>query len=181
MTKRPRKKPDEPAWFAVRCATRQEIRAAGSLRELGIEVFLPVETRWCRHARTQTRKDRPLFVGYVFARLRDEDIYFAEQADGVHTIVGVDRQYVTIDEADLAQLAFAQWLGVFDQTWTPDMRRKVKAGAKVKVSAGKLAGAWGEVLEARGDRKVTVLLQLFGRARKATLPVAEIEELDDAA
>lgn len=170
------KTPYEPAWFAIRTATRQEFRAAGALRDLGLEVYLPVEHYAARHARTETRKARPLFVGYVFAKLREADIYFAEIADGVHCIIGADRTYNTIEEDVLGQLAFAEWLGVFDRTWkSGPPRMKVKPRDKIQVVSGKLSGAFGEVLEARGDHRAAVLLELFGMRRKVTLSLSDLK------
>ena len=71
-------------WYVLRSATRREKTAAQSLRELGFTVYLPCETRWVRHARTKTSQTYPLFSGYLFAQITQDDIWKAQAADGVH-------------------------------------------------------------------------------------------------
>ena len=161
------------AWYVVRSATRMEPRAEASLRELGLNVYLPCETRWRRHAHVKERVARPLFPGYLFVDLEPADFYLATRADGVHKIMGLERRRETVNAADLAWLFFAEHMGAFNRApWTPEPI--FKPGRLVRITKGHFAGVLAEIKEARGSRKFAVAFEWFGRSRKAELPVGQL-------
>ena len=164
-------------WYAVRAATRQEFRAVASLRELGIEVWCPTETRQVRHARKEEPRSYPLFVGYLFARLDEDNLWRAADADGVHKVIGAPTEHhdgEPVPDSFLAHLAFHQHMGAFNRIpWAPDPTFGV--GRNVRVAKGKLTGALGQIVEVRGDKRIAVDLALFGRIKRVELPIAELE------
>lgn len=165
-------------WFAIRTATRQEAKAASSLRELGLTVYLPQEVRWVRIGKRPDRekKQAPLFTGYLFALLGPDDIYFAEMAEGVHCVVGKGLTRQTVEPLKLASLALAESMGAFDQTWsaTPEKWKPAK-GANVKVVSGQYTGFIGSIVETRGKNRALLLVTLFGRQQKIERPLSELE------
>jgi len=157
----------------VRSATRMEPRAEASLRELGLNVYLPCETRWRRHAHVKERVARPLFPGYLFVELEPADFYLASRADGVHKIMGLDRRRDSVRASDLAWLFFVEHMGGFNRApWTPEPTWAI--GRKVLITKGHFAGVLGEIKQARGSNKFAVVFEWFGRSRRAELPVAQL-------
>ena len=165
-------------WYAIRTATCQETKAASSLRELGLSVYLPQETRWVRLGKRPDRekKQAPLFSGYLFALLDPDDIYFAEMAEGVHCVVGKGLTRQTVEPLKLGSLALAESMGLFDQTWsaTPE-KWAPRPGDNVRVVSGQYAGWFGQVMHAKGDNRVQLMTELFGRRQKVDLPIANLE------
>ncbi len=60
-------------WYAVRTHPRKEFYAKSNYENQSFEVFLPVTLRIVRHARKVKEVPSPLFPGYLFLRLADEE------------------------------------------------------------------------------------------------------------
>ncbi len=173
-------------WYVCRTATRREKTAAQSLRELGFTVYLPCETRWVRHARTKTANTYPLFAGYLFAQITQDDIWKAQAADGVHKVITTERKvdgvstYVSpIKPAYVDALALAEADGKFDRTLKDKPRPKgvnpMKRGQSAKIIDGHLAGFVAQITELRGNDRVNALVNLFGRVHDVEIAVKDLE------
>jgi transcription antitermination factor NusG len=163
------------SWMVIRSATRQEKRAASSLAELGFEVYLPLEARWVRHARQKTRATYPLFPGYLFARLSREDVWKALEADGVHNILGLERNTATVEPVLIEALRDEEISGAFDQTLKDPAKKAFKVGQQARVTSGQYSGFIGQVVQNRGKNRVLLLVSLFGRPQKIERPLSELE------
>lgn len=161
-------------WFAIRTATRQELKAVTSLRELDIFAYCPVETRWRRTPRTRTKADVPLFTGYIFAQLDAVGIALAHEADGVHAVVGAFRDRPTIEAGKIEALQQAQADGLFDHTLSDPPIKAFSKGEKLKVIDGPFSGWIGEVTRAKGKNRLMLMTQMFGRKREIELPVGSL-------
>lgn len=162
-------------WYVIRSATRQEKRAAASLSELLIPVYLPLETRWVRHARQKTAQTYPLFPGYLFADIEPELIWTALLADGVHNILGLERNTVTVDPRLIEALRGEELSGVFDLTLKDPAKKAFKVGQQARVTSGQYSGFIGQVVQNRGKNRVLLLVSLFGRPQKIERPLSELE------
>lgn len=160
------------AWYVLRASTRQETRAVASLAELGLDAYCPNLTRWRRTSRVKTKVQAPLFVGYVFACLTDDDFPTATDAEGVHKILSSAAGPLKINPMIVDALRKAEASGEFDKT------RRTKPdptpGAKVAIVAGKFQGFPAEFVKRRPDERVEVLFQMFGRWSPLTLKAEEI-------
>lgn len=161
-------------WYAIRSATRQEFRAAGSLEELGISVYLPVEARWRRTPRTRVRVESPLFPGYLFALLDDVGIALAHEADGVHAVIGAFRTKATIEPGRLEALRSAQQAGEFDRTLNDPAVKTYRPGEVLQVTEGPFSGWIGSVVKAKGKGRLILMTELFGKKRQIELPVGSL-------
>jgi len=170
-------------WYCVRTATRREKTAEASLRELGVQVYVPRETRWERLSPRQERapKQAPLLAGYIFADLTDNQIHLANEAEGVSCIVSSNRADGTrrptpVKVAELYWLAYAESQGMFDWTYSEKPRKWTpKKGDEAKVTSGQYTGFIGQVLELRGRNRALLLVHLFGRPAKIERPISELQ------
>lgn len=167
-------------WFVVRTATRQEQRAAESLKELGIDHYLPQLTRWKRTQLTKEAVQAPLFDGYLFAQLGGSDFRAVLEAQGVHTIVkcttrGGDRRPIPVSGVAVAALQDAQARGDFDYTKpTKAKYRPSTKGEAVRIIGGQFQGWPAQFVREKSREQVEVLMQIFGRWGPVTLRVDEI-------
>ena len=60
-------------WYAVKTHPRKEFYAKSNYENQSFEVFLPVTLRIARHARKVKEVLSPLFPGYLFLHLADEE------------------------------------------------------------------------------------------------------------
>lgn len=168
----------ETHWFAIRTATRQEMRAVRSLRALGFPAYMPAEARWCRHARTKTRTESPLLVGYIFAQIPTSALHLARAADGVHSLVSNCGRPLSIAPVWIGAFALAEAWGAFDKTLPTEARRRPKVGDRVNITGSAFMGLSGEIIEARhGDRFAVALKAMTkgGACWPHVFPVAQLE------
>ena len=163
-------------------ATRREHDALTSLKALGITAYLPLERRWVRHAREKTAKGYPLLPGYLFAELTPADVPRVMDAQGVHTILGAPKERLdhTIHRGEpiptraIAWLGAIEALGGFDHTIQPPAPT-FSPGKAVRVTDGKLHGALGEIVKARGEARFKVAIAAFGMVKEYEISRAHLE------
>jgi transcription antitermination factor NusG len=87
--------------------------------------------------------------------------------------MGVGRARSDITDYDIAWLRFSEFMGAFDRDpWIPPPM--FVPGKPIVVSSGKLKGALGEIVRAKGQNRMEVLLTAFGRTKRYELPIAEL-------
>jgi transcriptional antiterminator RfaH len=172
--------PAELHWYAVYCNVRCEYRAQAGLREAGFDAYCPSETKWAHHARRKVAVQRPYLARYLFVGVDHERQGFHQirGTDGVERIVGVTGTPVRIPYGWIKDLREAETLGEFD--YTVDRNRLVvEPGRQVRVIGGPFTGFMAKIIEARGDKRVRVLLQEMGKLAPGPLEI-DIEKLEAA-
>jgi transcription antitermination factor NusG len=138
---------------------------------------MPTETRLWRHARAEEPRSYPLFPGYLFARIGRDDLWKVVRADGVHQVVGPPTERfdgLTVPESALAWFGAFEALGLFNRIpWAPPS--VWPPGKAIRVKAGKLEGALGEIIEERGQKRMLVALSVFGAIKKTEVLLADLE------
>lgn len=176
-------------WYAIRTATRQEAKAAASIREYGCNVYLPVETRWKITKRLKERTHVPLFAGYLFVECEPEQTPAILDLEGVHQFV----RYITpngdpapmpIPAAQIEGVRQEEEAGRYDITRPSKRQRELaerkakalKSGAEMRITDGPFAGFLARVIETRmSERAALVDVTLFGRVSRVELPVGDLE------
>jgi transcription antitermination factor NusG len=174
-------------WFALRCATRQEKRAVEALEEAfagveGFEAYLPVYVRWERlgHMKTRTKKHRPLLPGYLFAMIPNGDFCTAERADGVSSVLRYtnaagELRPRGISSVLIHELRMIEASGEFDEAEPGSATSSLKIGQRVRVSGGQFTGLSGILMKLKGNKRASVLIEMFGRSSPAELPIAQLD------
>jgi len=120
-------------WFALQVKPRHEQSSAKALRQKGYDEFVPLYR--CRRRWSDRVKeiDLPLFPGYIFCRLDNQNIRLpVVTTPGVHRILGqVRRQEMTT----LLQVIRS---GQHLEPWP-----YLTAGSRVQIIDGPLAGVHG--------------------------------------
>jgi transcription antitermination factor NusG len=171
---------EAPRWYAVVSKPRAEKRAALAImdalktrdRAQELAVYLPCETCWARHARRKEQVTRPLFMRYLFVFIRDEHMHLVKDSDGVQDFVRSGGLPSPFPAKRLNQIRDAEEAGEFDRTRTFD--GPFKAGDPVEVKLGKMSGWPGKVLGMSSERRVRVLLSMFGKEHEKELDLDQL-------
>lgn len=194
-----RRIPASPPWNILRVAPNMERRVRDTLAEAGLQVYVPVETRWPKGYRLMTKAEklrakpitRPLVPGLVFAVLPDDDAINLVNENKAARLLKAGDGPLKVRAQDIGVLAFWEACHEFDETWAPPLRRngskrgrrkkdhnaRWKGGERVKVTHGPFAGLFGEVLRASREDRVEVLMTIFGRETPAEVEEGWLEEL----
>jgi transcriptional antiterminator NusG len=154
-----RSEPHVLPWYAVRVRSRSETSVAAYLRNQGLEAFLPTyedTRRWSDRVR---RVELPLFPGYLFCRFDPLVRLPILKAPGVIHVVGVGRQPVPVDDAEIAAVQMVVRSGLPRQPWP-----YLHVGQRVRVESGALSGLEGVLLNLKGEHRVVVSVTLLQRS-----------------
>ncbi len=161
--------PRTPAWFALRLRSNREFQVRDALAGRGIETFLPSwseEVRWTDRVKTVVR---PLFPGYLFARMCEgPQFYAAIITRGVVQILPNSLHPQPIDEREIenVRLVTASRLKAEACAYTE--------GDLVVIDSGPLAGAKGVVIRTRGALSVVVSIEMLRRSVRVELDAATL-------
>lgn len=154
----------ERRWYALRLRSNFEHKAHQFCSGRGLDSFLPTYKRASKKHGGPKVLDRPLFPGYLFARL---DLKLPEKTDflnapGVTQIVRFGNRAVPIPDQEIESVRIVAQPGSGAQPH-PFLRE----GMSVRVIAGPFTGATGVITEPRTTKKkvtFVVTIELLGRA-----------------
>lgn len=129
-------------WFALGIKPRHEKVVAHLLEAKGYESFLPVCPRLHRYGRRVREFELALFPGYVFCCFNVLARLPVLTTPGVTRIVGAGRTPLPVDEREIGALrtAIRAQLPVEPHPF-------LRAGARVRITGGSLAGLEGIVVD----------------------------------
>ena len=162
-------------WYAARTRCGAELSVAGRLQKVGVEHFVPTETR--RRTRGSSTYERALIPGLVFlkATKREACAFVNEQALPVRYLIDpATRSLMVVPDKQMDD--FRRVLDLSTEEGGL-MDRPLELGERVRVIKGVLSGVEGYVLELRGRTYVVVRL-LDSWFAKASVPRAWLEPVD---
>jgi transcriptional antiterminator RfaH len=159
-------------WFVVHTRAAHEERAAHHLAYQGFEAYLPRYRKRRRHARRVQEVLRPLFPRYLFVRLNLD----AERWRSINGTFGVthlichgNRPAPVPDGVVEAIVARELCPGIVELD-----PPKFRPGDRVRIEEGVLADRIGLFVEMADAKRVVLLLDLMGRAVRATASVNDL-------
>jgi transcription antitermination factor NusG len=162
-------------WFALRVKPRRERVVASAAHLKGFEEFLPLYK--CRHRWSDRSKtlELPLFPGYVFCRLNEEDRFALLTIPGVVHLVSNGRVPMPIDDEEILAIQTAIGSGIPIEPW-----HFLEVGERVRLSGGPLAGLEGFLVQAHDQQCVVVGLTVLKRSIALEIERDWIQPLDQA-
>lgn len=167
-------------WFIVRTNPQCENKAVRSLMESGFEAYAPVIRKEVVHHRSKKKlvREFPLLRGYVFLGMAGPIRHwgFVRKCDGVKSVLGIDGRPLAIATNDVEAFRSRELAGEWDAT----AKKKVRAhcfvnGQKLRVKDGPFTSFIAEVVDARGQKAVRAIIDLFGRATEMEIPSDYLE------
>ena len=159
-------KPGQPNWFAVVTKPRQEQIALENLQRQDFKCFLPMaENPYQRRSKKQKKIIEPLFPRYLFlnAIADTQNLAPIRSTRGVLSMVRFGTELTVIADSIIQAIKNRIQPDTGLITIKPI---KIKAGDKVKVFDGPLAGINGIVAETNSNNRALILMQLMGRPTK---------------
>ena len=146
-------------WYVVHTHNKQEERAGGNLQAWGLETLNPklLVSKCNQFTGQPSRVVKPLFPGYIFARLRLTDLYHRIRfTRGVHSLVCFNNRPTPVDEEIIDLIRSRIGTDGVAKTFA-----ELKAGDEVVINDGRFQKLHGvferEMQDADADR-VTILL-----------------------
>lgn len=165
MTSNAKKRQAEPEaldWFTVYVELRREQLVQAELRLRGFDAYTPCETVWASHGGKKTAVQRPFLPRYVFVGLDPEARNFPLVAAtrGVDRVIGTAAGPTRIPYSWVAKLRAKEAMRGFDETYTPEL--VWAPGQKVQIVSGPYEGHLGEVIRARGKKRIELFIAALG-------------------
>ena len=167
--------PGKSNWFAVVSKPRQEQTALENLQRQGFECFLPMaENPYQRRSKKHRPIIEPLFPRYLFLKAvaSRQDLAPVRCTKGVLSMVRFGVELAVVPEPVIHAIKSCM------ETATGLVKIKpvaVKAGDKVRVFDGPLAGITGVVQETNSKNRALVLMELLGRPTRVEVNALDLQ------
>ena len=141
----------QPRWFALRVGHRKEKVTAKQLRQLEIEVFLPLRDRPFNYKSKVGVRQIPLLGGYLFVRIVTAQATLVLQPSFVSGFVKLGRSRRQVTETEIEVLRRIST----DHTLSWDVQQQVQTftpGCTVEIARGPLAGVRGQYVTAKSKK-----------------------------
>jgi transcriptional antiterminator RfaH len=127
-----------PRWYVIQTHSKQEGRAESNLRSWGVKTFLP-KYKARRRSRFKSETSytiRPLFPGYIFARLDAHNMFHKiRYTRGVRGFVSMGHNPVPVDDAIITMI-----ISRADGDCVVELEDEIKSGDEVIVSGSAFSG-----------------------------------------
>ncbi len=159
-------------WHVLHVNSNYEKRVARSLAVRSVECFLPLYSERVKWTDRTVSTERPLFPGYVFARLSAQVRSIVITVPGVCRLLGDDETaMVSCEELDKIRTGLASGLLLRPHPL-------VSVGTRVRVRDGVFEGIEGLVTEFRHQCKVIIGLEAVRQCFSLEVEVDDLEVLD---
>ena len=148
-----------PKWHALRVKPRHEQASATHLSARGLERLAPTYRAICRWSDRSKQIDLPLFPGYVFCRFTKGQKLDVLTTPGVYSIVSFGGVQMPLEDDDISSIQVMTQSGLQLCPW-PYLR----AGDRVRIESGCLAGVFGSVIRVKDTYRVIVSIDILQRS-----------------
>jgi transcription antitermination factor NusG len=158
-------------WLAFYTLARREKDLMRKLEAAEIPFYAPLVRRRLRSPGGRTRDSFvPLFPGYVFSRVDDEERRAALATNTVARWIPIVDERMLMDD-----LRAIKRLVDFDKPLTPEAR--LEPGQAVRVRSGPLRGLEGAVVRRRGEERLVIAVRFLNQGASIELEDVDLERL----
>src|SRR5580704_19064657 len=161
---------DALQWFAAYTTSCREKSVVEHCHVRGIDCFLATyrSTRRWKNGCT-VNLERPLFPGYVFVRVNHSYRVRVLEVPGVVSIVGAARRPTPLPDADVEALRSGVHL------LNAEPHSYLRAGDRVKIRNGPLAGMTGILVRKKTSLRVVLTLELIMKSISVEVDEQDLE------
>lgn len=165
---------DEPKWYAVHTKSRHEKVAEVSLKNRGINVFLPLREVLSQWKDRKKIINIPLFPSYLFVRVGLSDIQNVMFTKGVLRLVGCNGTPVPVPTEQIEAV-----IKVVQNKLKYDPYPYLDVGRDVLIKRGPLQGIVGKIVDKKKSARHTLIISidLIKRSVSIEVDVLDIEPL----
>lgn len=162
--------PDEPAWFVCHTKPRCEKKFAQLMTAESFEHYLPLITSVRRYPGQVKKFTKPLFPGYVFARIEAARRSRIFQQDLLARVLHVGDEAKFLRQLEDVKVIVASGL---DLALHPILRK----GTNVRIVAGPLKGVHGMVDNPASPGGVVIAVDVLQQGVLIRIPMSDLQIL----
>lgn len=159
-------------WTPVRTKPRQEKKLAEYCASNSVACYLPLRKSLRRYNRRTVQHQVPMFPGYVFCAL-DEDNY------RVLLISGTVVYRINVNENEekhlIRDLVALRDFEVMAAEKEVVIRPELVPGARIKVKSGPLKGVSGVLEKRKSDILITVGVEILGQSVSTNIDIGDVD------
>ena len=165
----------EVPWYALYSRPRHEKRLADLLNEKGIEAYVPVRKVLKQWSDRKKMVEEPLIRSYCFVRANPQWYFEALNTHGAVRYVWFSGKPAPIPDRQINTLKILAGSNLEVEQVSCDL----KPGEYVKITAGPLIGAIGEITSVTGKNKVIIRIDHLATVLSVTISPMLLEKLPD--
>jgi len=170
------------AWFAMKVFFNRTEAAAAEIRETGAEVYIPMQTVVTERNGVRRRQQKPAIASLLFFRsdadtaeaaarmLTDRAMLYRRESAGRKIPAAISER-----EMQIFRLVVSS--GAEGLEFIADDPQRFAKGDAVRVTGGPLAGAEGQIVRLRGDRRLVVRVHGVCAVATAYIPQCFIQPI----
>ena len=162
---------DGKHWHAVQTRSRHEKMAAQLLGECEVEHFLPLVRVLSQWADRKKWVERPLFPGYLFVRVHEDQIPIVQSTRGVARLLGPEPYKPSI----LADEEVENVRRLVSSSVQVDPYPYLKPGRLVRITRGLLRGVEGTLLRRQGRHLLVISVPVIGSSAVAEVAAEHVQ------
>jgi transcriptional antiterminator RfaH len=161
-------------WIAINTHPHREQVAVENLARQNFEVYCPRELKRVRHARSVRDVLRPLFPGYLFARVSLELSGWRpiQSTYGVRTLIRFGDQVACLENGFIEQLRAREIDGVIARPATP-----YRVGQEVRLNGGPFDGLVATIIEMDAKDRLVLLATLLNQSIRLQVRSAAVRDI----
>ncbi len=156
-------------WYALRTKSRHEKLVRDQLEKQGIEPLLPTVKRLSQWKDRKKEIEVPLFSGYCFVRLSQQNRLPAKKVAGVVEVVGSGNRPEPIPDAEIEALKT-----LMTSVLPYDPHPYLHEGMLVEVVRGPLKGVHGMLLRKEKRHRLVIGVRLIQQAAAVEIDVQDV-------
>jgi transcription antitermination factor NusG len=160
-------------WYAVHTRSRHEKQVDAFLVDKGVESFLPLVNMLSRRKDRKKYVDLPLFPGYLFAHVNQEQLSDVKYTRGVTKILGSDIDKPTpVPDKQVMDIKI-----LLESKVKLDPYPYLQKGTRVRVKTGPLSGVEGILVEKKDNYKLVISIDLMQKGTAAEILISDVEPI----
>jgi transcription antitermination factor NusG len=159
----------EPRWYALRTKSRHEKLVRDQLEKQGIEPLLPTVRRLSQWKDRKKEIEVPLFSGYCFVRLSQQNRLPVQKVAGVVEVVGSGNRPEPIPDEEIEALKT-----LMTSVLPYDPHPYLHEGMMVEVVRGPLQGVHGILLRKEKRHRLVIGVRLIQQAVGVEINVQDV-------
>lgn len=166
-------RPPTLAWSVVNTHTHREQTAVEHLQRQGFEAYCPMVARRIRHARQVKDVTRPMFPGYVFARVGLDRHAWRPMLStyGVRSVICCGDRPSLVDDGFVSSLKAREVGGLVSKPSTP-----FQVGQSVRVAGGPFDGLVATIIDMNEKDRVVLLMGILNGSVRVKVDIGGISE-----
>ena len=145
-------------WHVVHVASRTEKKVAERLEKKEVAVYLPLQKKLRQWSDRKKWVETVVLSGYVFVKINKSKHLDVLQTPGVSRFL--KHNYVPVCISDSEMQEFQNFIEKAENHPIEFTAEKPPVGTQIIIQAGNFKGCFGEVIEHKGKRKITVAVNL---------------------